>query len=64
MVPGLAIEYLLDDLYVSYRLLQHFFFTFFHSTFPASAGLNVRCSLLVCYSINLASSTATGRAET
>jgi hypothetical protein len=47
MVPGLAIEYLLDDLYVSYRLLQHFFFTFFHSTFPASAGLNVRCSMFI-----------------
>jgi hypothetical protein len=45
------------------------FFIFFHSTFPASAGLDVsrrggiRCSFLVSYSIRLAVSAATGWAE-
>jgi hypothetical protein len=59
MVSCFGIQYLLNVLYVSHRLLQlHFFFIFFRSTF------DVRCSFLASYSIKLAASAAGDWAET
>jgi hypothetical protein len=56
MVSGFDIEYLLDDLYVSYRLQQHFSFFFFIRRFPPRRDwtFDVRCSFSVSYSIKLA----------
>jgi hypothetical protein len=47
MVSCFGIQYRLNDLNVSHRPLQQHFFLFFHSTFPASAGLDVRCSMFI-----------------
>jgi hypothetical protein len=41
-----------------------FFLMFFHLTFPAAAGLDVRCSFSVFFSIDLADSAASAWADT
>jgi hypothetical protein len=66
MVSCFGIQYLLNVLYVSHRLLQlHFFFIFFRSTFDVRRSMfDVRCSFLASYSIKLAASAAGDWAET
>jgi hypothetical protein len=61
MGSGLGIEFLLNDLYVSCRLLQQHLFHLF--PFDVSRLGGIRCSFLVSYPIKLAASAVSGWAE-